>query len=365
MERYFETLFRFKWLFLFVLVLVPSLGAGYAIDQRQVLYQSVGTVWADKPAYLDIASQDWNQWNTPAQNQASNVQEFLQTNSFALEVLNQTDLRANLTTQRQAQQTLTNLRTRVSITAAGTHLLAISYSDEQPKVAQQVVQAIIDTFDKEVLSSATSQNSVALAFYQKKLQDVTATAANSTAALRTYLEAHPELTQGTNATQAQVSQLVANASFAAQHPELVKLIQDQQTATDQQSKYQAQVDQIQFSQSSEAVGTGQSFRIMDPPAFPTSALSSKKKLVLEIGIAVGAAVGFVVGGVVLLTALDTTLRSATVAADRLELPVLVMVPLLNERRGLIRRQRFSHRHVRTLLAMEAHLPELTGPTVRA
>jgi len=82
MERYFETLFRFKWLFLFVLVLVPSLGAGYAIDQRQVLYQSVGTVWADKPAYLDIASQDWNQWNTPAQNQASNVQEFLQTNRF-------------------------------------------------------------------------------------------------------------------------------------------------------------------------------------------------------------------------------------------------------------------------------------------
>jgi len=34
MERYFETLFRFKWLFLFVLVLVPSLGADYPIDQR-------------------------------------------------------------------------------------------------------------------------------------------------------------------------------------------------------------------------------------------------------------------------------------------------------------------------------------------
>lgn len=357
MERYVETFFRFKWVFLFILVLVPTLGVGYAIDQRQVLYQSTGTVWADKPAYLDIATTDWNIYISAAENQAGNVSEFLQTNSFALDVLGQTDLRSSLTTPALAQTTLTDLRKNVSIRPIGTHLIAISYSDTQPKVAQQVVQAIIDTFDKEVLSSATAQNSVALSFYQKKLQDATTKANDTTASLRAYLGAHPELLQGSTGSQAQVSQLVANAAFAAQHPDLVKLVQDQQADVKLEQQYQDQVNQIEFSQSSQSVGTAQSFRIMDAPTVPTQPVSSKKKMALEIGIAVGAALGFVTGGVVIFSLLDGTLRSASLASARLQLPVFVTVPLLQERRGLLKRRRFSRRNVRRLLALEARLTE--------
>lgn len=363
MERYVETFFRFKWLFLFVLIVVPALGAGYAFDQQVVLYQSTGTVWTDKPAYLDIASPDWNQWDTPAQNQAGNVQEFLQTNSFALDVLRQTDLRVYLTTPLETDRTLALLRKYISVRPIGTHLLAISYSYMQPQVAQEVVQAIIDTFNKEVLSSADSQNSVALAFYQKKLADAKAQAVDATAALRSYLNAHPELTQGSTAPQAQVSQLIANAAFSAQHPELVKLIQDQTAAAAEQTKFQNSVDQIEFSQSSATVGTAQSFRIMDAPVVPKVAQSSKRKLALQIGIAGGAALGFVVVGVIILTLLDTTLRSAKRAAERLQIPVYATVPLFKERRGWIRRRRISRRNVRTLLALEARLPGPVGPSV--
>jgi uncharacterized protein involved in exopolysaccharide biosynthesis len=362
MERYVETFFRFKWLFLFVLVVVPLLGAFYAFESQLVLFTSTGTVWAEKPAYLTIASTDWSQWDTPAQNQANNVQEFLQTNSFALDVLNQTDLRANLTTPLATQVTLAKLRRSVSVSPVGTHLLAISYSDQQPRAAQQVVQAIIDTFNKEVLSSADSQNSVALAFYQKQLADATTQANDATAALRSYLTAHPELTNGSAGPPVQVSQLVANASFAAQNPELVKLIQDQTAAAAEQTKFQNSVDQIEFSQSSAAVGTAQSFRIMDAPVVPKTAQTSKKKLLVPIGISVVAALLFVGGGVILLTLLDSTLRTARVAGQRLAVPVFVAVPLLKERRSWFRRRRYSRRSVRTLLALEAHLPELTGPS---
>lgn len=362
MERYVETFFRFKWLFLFVLLAVPLLGTFYAFKTQLVLYTSTGTVWAEKPAYLTIASTDWNQWDTPAQNQANNVQEFLQTNSFALDVLNQTDLRGSLTTPLATQITLATLRKNVSVRSVGTHLLAISYSDEQPKAAQQVVQAIIDTFNKEVLSSADSQNSVALAFYQKQLADATAQANDATAALRSYLNAHPELTNGSAGPPVPVSQLIANASLAAQHPELVKLIQDQTAATAQQTKLQDNVDQIEFSQSSAAVGTAQSFRIMDAPIVPTTAVTSKKKLLLPIGIAGLAALLFVAGGVIIMTLLDSTLRSARVASQRLPVPVFVAVPLLKERRNSLRRRRYSRRSVRVLLALEAYLPELNGPS---
>lgn len=359
MERYIETFFRFKWVFLFLLVLVPTLGVGYALDQQQKLYQAVGTVWTDKPAYLDTAT-TWNQYISPAQNQAGNVSEFLQSNTFALDVLKQTDLRSGLSSPLTAQATLATFRKQVSVAAVGTHLLAISYSDTDPKVAQQVVQVVITTFNAEVLSTSNSQGSVTLAFYQQKLSDAKLKVANATAALGTYLNAHPELQQVT--TNQNVSQLIASANFEAQHPELVKLIQNQSTASKDEQDLQTKVDQIQFTQSSQTVGTEQSFRIMDAPALPDKPISNRKKLALQIGIALLAAVGFVVGGVVLLTILDSTIRSANEAAQRLHLPVFAAVPLMRERRELVRRRRNRRRSVRALLALQARHPELTQPT---
>lgn len=357
MERYVETFFRFKWLFLLVLIIVPALGIGYTFKERQVLYLSTGTVWAEKPAYLSVSS-DWNQWNTPAENQVGNVQEFLQTDSFALDVLKQTALRSNLATAQEQLKTLDNLRKRVNVAPVGVHLLAVSYADPQPVVAQQVVQAIIATFNQEVLATATGTDSVTLAFYQKKLDDANVQAVNTIAALRTYLDAHPEIARST--TPQNVSSLIANATFEAQHPELVRLIQAQSSAASQQQELQKEVDQIQFNQSSQTVGTQQSFRTMDPPLAPTQPESTKRKMALQIGIATGAALGFVVVGLVILTLMDTTLRSPTVAASRLHLPIYASVPLLRERRSWFRRRRVRRRNVRALLALQARLPELVG-----
>lgn len=353
MERYFETFFRFKWPFLLLLVSIPILGAGFAIKQQQVLYQATGTVWTDKPAFLSTAT-TWDQYISPAQNQADNVNEYLQSNSFALDVLRQTDLRAHLTSPSQTQTTLTDFRKQVSVTAVGSHLLAIRYSNESPKIAQQVVQVIISTFNKEVLSTSTSQSSATLAFYQKQLGDATVKTAEATAALGAYLNAHPDIQKGT--AKQDVSQLVASANFAAQHPELVKLIQGQDAATKAEQQLQSQVDQIRFTQSSQTVGTEQSFRVMDPPTVPSKPASNKRKIALELGIAVLIAVGFVVGGVVLFTVLDTTLRTTNDVARRLHLPACGGIPMMKERHGLVRRGFVSRRSVRALMALQSRLP---------
>lgn len=351
MEPYIETLFRHKLLFLFLLIIIPTLGIGYAIDQRQIDFQSTGTVWAEKPAYLNTG-QDWSQYMTPAENQAQNVQEFLQTNSFALDILRQTDLNSQLGTDVLAQQTLTAFRKNISVRAVGSHLLTISYTDTSPRVAQQVVTAIIDTFNKEVLANATSSGSVTIAFYQKQLDDVNAKLADTTAAIRAYLDAHPELGRPTGDT---LNQMIASTSFAAQNPQFVNLVQQQGALQKQQQSYQSTIDQLTLSKDAAPIGTQQSFRVMDAPGLPTKPISSLKKFALSIGLGVGAALGFVIAGVVLLTVLDGTARSARTAQRLLGLPAFAPLPLLRSRRAAFFRfrRRFRQREVRMLLALQA------------
>lgn len=351
MEPYFETLFRHKLLFLFLLIVIPTLGVGYAIDQRQIDFQSTGTVWAEKPAFLDTG-QDWNQWSTPAENQAGNVQEFIQTNSFALDVLRQTDLSNQLGNAVLAQQTLTDFRKNIAIRSVGTHLLAISFTDPNPKVAQQVVTAVIDTFNTEVLANATSTGSVTIAFYQKQLDDVNAKLADTTAAIRGYLDAHPELGRPTGDT---LNQMIASTSFAAQNPQFVNLVQQQGALQKQQQSYQSTIDQLTLSKDSAPIGAQQAFRVMDAPGLPTSPISSLKKFAMSIGLGFGAALGFVLAGTVLLTALDGTARSPRLAQRQLDIPAFAPLPLLRSRRAAFFRfrRRFRQREVRMLLALQA------------
>jgi uncharacterized protein involved in exopolysaccharide biosynthesis len=349
MEPYIETLFRHKFLFLFLLILIPTLGVGYAIDQRQVLFQATATVWAEKPSFLDTG-QDWNQWITPAQNQAGNVQEFVQTNSFALDVLRQTDLSSRLGNELLAQQTLIQFRRNLAVNAVGTHLIAIAYTDPNPKVAPQVVSAVISTFNKEVLANATSDGSVTIAFYQKQLDDVNAKLADTTAAIRAYLDAHPELGRPSSD---RMNEMIASTTFAAQNPQFVSLVQQQGALQKQQQSYQDTIDQLTLSKDAAPIGTQQAFRVMDAPTLPTKPISNLRKFAAEIGLGFGAALGFIVAGTVLLTFLDGTLRSARLAPRQLGLDAYPALPLLRPKRAFFFRRRFRQREVRTLLALQA------------
>src|SRR5579859_4344121 len=192
LERYVETFFRHKWVLLFILFLVPTLGIGYAFDQKTTLYDAGATVWTQKPAFLSILG-DWSQYQTPAQIQAANVHELLQTQYFDNEVISSTDLRFRMTTPQSRVAVIDHLRKKTVIEPVGTHILSIKYPDEDPKVGVQVVQAIIQAFNKEILDNLNSQGTVALGFFQKQLAQATTKQSDATAALSAYINAHPEL----------------------------------------------------------------------------------------------------------------------------------------------------------------------------
>ena len=354
MERYLEAAFRYKWLWLVIVLLMPVTATSYAMRTTIPLYETGATVWTEKPAYLNAIA-DWNQYQTPAENQAGNVNEMLQSRKFDLEVLGQTDIGKHIATEADVQQAIATLLKYTSVYAVGTHLVAIKYQDPRPAVSVQVVNAIISAFDNELLTNTNAQGAVAVGFYQKQLDDASAKLQQSQAALSDYLTAHPDLVKIANdvASAGQFNDPV----FTLQHPDLAKLIQQRDSDAKTQQSLQDELSQITFSQNSAAVVEEQTFRVIDKPVTPIRPMSIRKRLIMPVALSIGGALGFVIGGVILLTLLDTTLRNERLAAARYQLPVVISaIPFIEEGKS-------GRDSVRQLLGMQARLPRGSEPSL--
>jgi uncharacterized protein involved in exopolysaccharide biosynthesis len=356
MERYAETLFRFKWMWLTILVLLPVTGSFYALKTTAKVYQAQAMVWAEKPAYLNAIA-DWNQFQTPAMNQAGNVNEMLQSRKFQLEVIDLTDLKGQMQSETAAQAAIASLVKNVSVYPVGSHLIAIQYVNPRPAISVQVVNAIITSFDSELLANANAQGAAAVSFYQTQNNDAAAQLAKSQAAVSEYLASHPELAKLVNDNNS--SAILSDPSFALQHPDLAQLIQQRDTAAKNQQQLRDELQQITFEQSSASVVEETTFRLVDPPTVPNQPLSIKKKLIMPIALSVAAALAFLIVGMLIVTLLDTTLRSERLAAARFQFPVMSAIPLVpvRKRRGMSG-QPASRYDVRSLLAMQVRTPKL-------
>ncbi len=356
MERYIETFFRYKWLLLFILVLLPTLGTGYALDKRQVLYQATATVWAEQPPYLTVTA-DWNQYISPAQNEASAVQEYLQTDVFDVKVLEETPYRDQLLSPVQQLTVISNLRKYASILPVSEHLVIVGYSDPNPQVAVQVVDAIIKNFNSQMLSTLHNEGAVALTFYQQQLAQAEANLATDTAQLKAYFDAHPEL-GNLPQTQAKMLALIADARFQTQYPQAIKMINTQQEAMKHVHDLQSQIQQIQFQQSSSIIGQPQMFRIMDPAAPPLKPLGTLKWMALRIGLSALAGIVLTSLGLIIFTLLDPTVRSTSMIVQAFPVSAVAVTPRLRIRRALffLFRRKYRCRDISTLLALEAAHP---------
>ncbi|HEY8684422.1 MAG TPA: hypothetical protein VIO57_02335 [Chloroflexota bacterium] len=356
MERYAETLFRFKWLWLVVLVLLPATGTYYALKTTLHVYQAQATVWAEKPAYLNAIA-DWNQFETPAMNQAGNVNEMLQSKKFQLEVIDQTDLKSQMRSEVAARIIIANLVKNTTVVPVGTHLIAIRYVDPRPAFTVQVVNAIIASFDSELLANANAQGAAAVSFYQTQNNNATTQLTKSEVALSDYLASHPDQTKLANDINSTAS--LSDPSFVLQHPELAQLMQQRDTDAKNQQQLQDELQQITFEQSSASVVEEQTFRTVDSAAVPNQPLGIRRKLITPVALSLAAALAFLTVGVLILTLLDTTIRSERLAAERFQLPVMSAIPLIpvRQRQSLLGR-RTSRHDARSLLAMRARTPKL-------
>ncbi len=279
MRRTLEIIFPKLHLLILIITLPLIISLAIAYSQPRS-YQASADLWALRQySFITVTGLNYEA-GSPADTQVATLYELIQTRSFALTVAKATDLPSTFDSSMSDPQSLDDAlvsaiqSVKVSLPVAA-HLFTISYVNTNPKIAQEVIEAVIQTYSSQSQGLAISDAVRLLEEYKAQLikakQDVDAAAA----AEARYLATHPTL-----ATDL--------AHRAAIDPQVAQLDSDVQQA-------QAEVQGIQLSiinlnQSINTAGSGANdlFRVIDPPIVRRA--SRTKDYIKSGGIGVGIAI---------------------------------------------------------------------------
>lgn len=318
MDRVRRTLSRHLMQLLPVALLPVIIGTAIAyILPRQ--YQATATLWAlHNYTTLTATNIDANALDTPAQSQATALGEMLQTRSFALAVAQESKLATSLSNRNESgptlNDTLVSLVSQASqITAQGYDLFTVQFTDKNPALAQQVVQAIIDQYSQEVRNTATAEGQNILQPYQAQLVQAQKDAQSALDTQAQFLAAHPQLGQ---------NQLQTDPTYQQLH------LQVQQT----QQKVQALQNIITVLEQQIADHTTIAdglYRVLDAPVVPNRPTSRTKTFL--IGGGAGLVLGLLAGALllVLLMRSDRKIYTRDDLHQVTTSPVVMELPLLS------------------------------------
>jgi uncharacterized protein involved in exopolysaccharide biosynthesis len=319
MIKLLETIFRHLILLLLIL-LVPviiGVGVGYTIPPS---YQASATLWAlQRYQIVDGGGAGSSQAVTPADTQAAALTELLKSSAFDIAVGKSTDLKSTFRAEDVATANALNdayvadISKNVKVTTQGTNLYQISYTNRDPRVAAQVVKAVMAQFQTQGQPFSVIQGQTysiieaqhLLQANQGQLTKAQSAAASAAKDEAIYLQQHP------TATLNDPQYAVLNAQRQ----------QAQTTVTNLQTTIATLNQQIAAAQS-----TGL-FKTLDPPEGPPAV--SRSKLLLTTG-GVGAAVGLIICIVYILILVrrDRAFYTVLDVQKVTSYPILMQVPQL-------------------------------------
>jgi hypothetical protein len=293
-------------------------------------YQASASLWAfQRYEVISTTGPESDLQSTPAGTQATALTELLQVHAFDLSVANATSLPSTLPADVKADpaardDALINAVSKVQVAAQAYDLYIITYTNPDPHVAQQVVQAVIKNFGLQSQGFSFIEAQSLLAGLQTQLAKAQQDASNAVAAESKYIAAHPSLSKTDLLNDPQYQLLQAQA-------------QNTQTTV---SNVQTNINTIKQQISAQGSGADTLFKALDAPY--VKGVSRTKTYLLAGGVGLGLAL---VGGllyVIFATRRDhsvyTPLELQKVAAFPvvMQLPYLTgkTIPLLIEGRSL-------------------------------
>lgn len=307
--RLLDTFFRHTLLLLLPPVLLPLIVGPVALYMAPVYYETWAGIWVERPTYL-YYNDDWNRYNTPAQNQTGRLSELLRTRSFVLDVAKKTPLEP-LTTSAKGEERISEIFGKgLVIVPNGSQLVLLRFRAESPQVSYQVVNALIETFRDKAAADRSSQALLAISFYESRQQAAEEEFKKARDSLRRYVAANPRLTSidpngGASATAASRLGLPA----AAIDPQLAELLRQLQVAETALDRARTSVDQAQLDASASLEGQQLGFQVVDQPRMPTTATRERRKMLIYPLAALLVGVGVSSTILVLLIMSDGTARS--------------------------------------------------------
>jgi uncharacterized protein involved in exopolysaccharide biosynthesis len=320
-KRALEAIFRHPLQLLLLIVLLPIVGVAVAYLVVPRTYQSTASLWALQ-RYFVIGSTgpESDLLSTPAQTQANALTELLQTRSFVDSVVKGIDLAPTLGLDATVvnnpsllEESLFNeISKHTVITPSAYDLFEISYVNRNPKVAQEIVQAIITNYGTEGLGLSIAEGRNLLGSYQTQLADAQKNLNGAVTAETTYARAHPDF------TQAQLANDPQYALLDSQRQQALTIVQN----------LNGTINTIQQAINTQGTQSGTLFQVIDAPQVPYQPVSRTKYYLI------GGAAGLVVAllacviYLVILVRRDHGVYSADDVHDLVSFPIIMQVPNL-------------------------------------
>jgi len=310
-KRYVATIYRRKWFYLSVIVLL----LGAAVAGSAVLsnpYQTTARIWVDRPTVSSVVDQQQTfVTQTPAQQQGDMLYQLIQTDSFMIAILKDTSGAGQLNGDLQHDgRVVATIRSGLAYSVLGPNTLMISLKGGQPQLSQEIVQGTIDEFRKWLLQSQSEQNSTEIAYYQQQVKTLQDQVTAAQQALDTFTRQNPNLVQG-----------------SPQYLTLQRLGSDLDSMRTLETAAENKLNQAQLVSSMTSNSQSTQFRVLDRPGTMLSTRSRLKYL----GLGLGAALGLVTTIIILVTWQDKSVRTGDDLAEITDLPVLAVVPHLRSR----------------------------------
>jgi capsular polysaccharide biosynthesis protein len=327
-----EAFFRHKLLILLPPLIIPAIVIPVAVLTMPPLYDTAVSIWVEHPTYLN-SKDGASPWLTPVQSQTGRLSELMRTRAFLVDVAQRTSL-APLVGSPASEARLADLVSRSATiggvagndrSGASEHLLVIRVQAQTAQISYELCKAIVDAFQEKSAADQADQASVAVQFFQSRVQEAQQTLNKSSQDLRRYVVSRQA---DGNDTASDPTQL--NLTAAMLDPRLAALQSGVQAAQADFNNSQAALTQAQRDAMAAAQGQQFSFQVLDAPQMPPAPTPQTKKIMIYPIAAAVAGLGLSAMLLVVLVASDRSVHSESDLAPGLR--VLGTVPLLKLKR---------------------------------
>ena len=317
-SRVLEIVFAHKVILLVPIILGMTAATAFTVMNLAPYYASKAAIWTQRPAAS--TNVDYNQYISPAQNQASSMIELMSTKTFVANVMKVLD--GSEYTDKKADE----LRKNTFIYAGGNQIVNVEHrSTVSGEVAAQTVKAIIDEYGRLFIGQVKASASRTSEFYKDQLTFAQTTVEAAAKDLSAYIIENPKL--ATVDLSNPPASALGDLNFA-------RLVLTEQTA---RNNYNGILEN--YARSRIAVDTADGadsfYQLTDEPSVPRQKqLPSKRSLAMKPML--GTIAGFMVsaGLFALFFRYDRGIRS-TEELDRIipNIPVVVLPRLKARRRA--------------------------------
>lgn len=315
--RVFESFFRHRWLNLLPLGLMTIAAVLFFLFSPPP-YISRGAIYVQGQSLIEkldptVAQDGWN-YNSPAQMAVTDMQNLMETESFAVAILSQTNLRDQIAADPTViPEMVIALRQAVTLTVAGENLVKISVEDETAENAFGLAKGTIDVYKAWKLDNDLRESDVAQEFFASIIQPYRDELTGLQDELQGYLEANPDPVRGErpDAEVIQIAQYQQRIEVA--NTRLQDAIEKEEAARLARTKAESNVNQT--------------YVVVDDPQVPIEAKRTPRQTLtlLVTFLALGGLL--VTIAVVAGMLLDRSFLVPYDVQHQIELPVLALVPV--------------------------------------